>query len=1051
MSNKKLNPFAVKALTVFAVLLFLSSVFPSSANPASPTIGEFQAPSTAYAQQYFFLNATINDADGVADFVNATVELSNGIILKWVKATNAFSEYQDTNNYCALDAVNSLRTSVNSTAYKLSWKIKLTWTFPEGLVNIVATNTKVFSTDGSGSNSKIGLFAFEDDLIVASASVDDSRVNPSDAITVSGTVAYEGVAFEEITFEGVNRIDGMAVAEDNLIVFARSLDGCTLKIYFGDDGETLVETLNITKGIAFQVANLGDIPYFQGSVWFGTYSCEPEGIAELYRIDIATKTLILVKNWTGTHRHIHDVSVSDDTIIVALGDLGYLSGIAVMRSTDLGISWTNIFTECQITSLCWNSDNDAWYIGSEKSGDRPIWVYKSVDNGDNWTLLSDPEQDHSYATSIIAWGSNIVLTTGYDPPHFIISIDDGATWTTYTPLETGSLDGLLRIGDNIFYGQVYYGSCLDPHTYLYTESNPDEYLGDLGVPFAYFKGYVYFTGVGASIYRRLLLGGESSGLSFDGINDYVTLPSTGLDLTGDMTIAFWLNGIYAYNKMILIRSNALENNGFWIQEKADNTLRAYWVNVAGGLKVVVGKNNIITDNAWQRIVVVKSGTTGIIYVNAVDQTLSSDVLVNPVTQNVITYIGSELGTGAFLTASLDEVLMYSVAKNYTWVSKDYQGDHSYDETGLVLHLPFDGDTQDYSGLGNHGTNYGATWTTGKKVNVQVKINLGATNKRTLSVIEADGSYSFPSFNAESAVGSYAYTIYAATDQNSVQNQTVNVIVDRIIISDKGVTDDRTNMGEYEQYWFELASEVDGVPVEDGTVTLNGTLSATWVLAHLRWEYNTTKSSVQKQSLYPLSVNWLSQGITNLADQSGNYTGITWDIINVTSLTASQITVPTGYEVKVWATALLAYNGHSLGTGDTLVINGYEFTWDSLMTRWELAINKDIPQKVIFDALTNTSLEATYGISIGATQQNLTLEWYGDDDGDGTVLPVNPFEPDYPIIPEVSEENLQKLGVAFIIGSVIAATIYGQYKNRQKTWKPKKQKQVKWQKKGKPLE
>jgi len=135
----------------------------------TPSIGEFQAPSTVYANKYFFLNATINDADGVAEFVNATVELSNSIILKWDNATDTFSEYQDPNGYCTLDAANSLKTSVNSAAYKLSWKIKLAWTYPEGSVNVVAANTKVFDrNDVSGSNSKTGLFTFEDDLEVAS-------------------------------------------------------------------------------------------------------------------------------------------------------------------------------------------------------------------------------------------------------------------------------------------------------------------------------------------------------------------------------------------------------------------------------------------------------------------------------------------------------------------------------------------------------------------------------------------------------------------------------------------------------------------------------------------------------------------------------------------------------------------------------------------------------------------------------------------------------------------------------------------------------------------
>ncbi|RLI43658.1 hypothetical protein DRO59_00205 [Candidatus Bathyarchaeota archaeon] len=159
----------------------------------APTIGEFQAPSTVYANQYFYLNCTINDADGKGQLVNATVEISNSIILKWDNSTNTFTEYQDTNDYCTLDSSNSIKTDVNTTAYKLSFKIKLSWSYPEGSVDIIAANTKVFDSIGaSGSGSQTGLFTFEDDLIVYSANVDDNHVNPSQSITVTGTIYYNG-------------------------------------------------------------------------------------------------------------------------------------------------------------------------------------------------------------------------------------------------------------------------------------------------------------------------------------------------------------------------------------------------------------------------------------------------------------------------------------------------------------------------------------------------------------------------------------------------------------------------------------------------------------------------------------------------------------------------------------------------------------------------------------------------------------------------------------------------------------------------------------------
>ena len=168
------------------------SVYVTYTTNAAPTIGEFQAPATVYANKYFLLNATINDADGIAQFVNATIEINGTIILKW-DATNEFSKYSDANNYCTLDAANSIKTNLNTTAHKLSFKIKLGWNYTEGNISVSVTNTKCFDNQGaSGSNSYANLFYFEDDLIVYSASVNDNRINPSQSITFSGKLYYQG-------------------------------------------------------------------------------------------------------------------------------------------------------------------------------------------------------------------------------------------------------------------------------------------------------------------------------------------------------------------------------------------------------------------------------------------------------------------------------------------------------------------------------------------------------------------------------------------------------------------------------------------------------------------------------------------------------------------------------------------------------------------------------------------------------------------------------------------------------------------------------------------
>ena len=159
----------------------------------NPIISQFEAPLIVYANNYFYLNATIQDFNGIADFINATVEISNNVILKWDNASNTFSKYNDSNNYCTLNSNLSLRVSVNATAYKLCWRIKLAWTYPESSINIVAANTMVYDAKGSsGCASYSRLFTFKDDLMVYATNVNDERINPNQNIAFKGTVYYHG-------------------------------------------------------------------------------------------------------------------------------------------------------------------------------------------------------------------------------------------------------------------------------------------------------------------------------------------------------------------------------------------------------------------------------------------------------------------------------------------------------------------------------------------------------------------------------------------------------------------------------------------------------------------------------------------------------------------------------------------------------------------------------------------------------------------------------------------------------------------------------------------
>ncbi|MHA1216589.1 MAG: DUF2341 domain-containing protein, partial [Candidatus Thorarchaeota archaeon] len=152
----------------------------------APSISGFEAPSTVYAERYFWLNVTVADADGVADLDYVTVQIGT-VVLKWDSSGDVFSEQSDPSGLCTLDASASTNTLLSSSSYKLSFRLKLSWSFTEGSVDVSATVYDVSAASGSGSQA--GLFTFEDDVVVQGC-----YFSTGSEITVKGHVYYEGTS-----------------------------------------------------------------------------------------------------------------------------------------------------------------------------------------------------------------------------------------------------------------------------------------------------------------------------------------------------------------------------------------------------------------------------------------------------------------------------------------------------------------------------------------------------------------------------------------------------------------------------------------------------------------------------------------------------------------------------------------------------------------------------------------------------------------------------------------------------------------------------------------
>jgi hypothetical protein len=166
-----------------------------------------------------------------------------------------------------------------------------------------------------------------------------------------------------------------------------------------------------------------------GNVYASGYSIESpvgSGHAKLWLSTNDGASWTNLVTWSG-YRHLHDVFVNkfNDYIYVCLGDAGLL-----MRSTDNGATWSNIFSGFLITALNGKGDSNVVYVGQDGS---PA-VYKFADTGGSSVTLN-----FLYNTGgggDIFWMQTVkdrlvFGVEGQTGGHPVIGVSD-PTWNTFT-------------------------------------------------------------------------------------------------------------------------------------------------------------------------------------------------------------------------------------------------------------------------------------------------------------------------------------------------------------------------------------------------------------------------------------------------------------------------------------------------------------------------------------------------------------------------------------------------------------------------------------------
>ena len=171
----------------------------------------------------------------------------------------------------------------------------------------------------------------------------------------------------------------------------------------------------------------------------------------------------------------------------------------------------------------------------------------------------------------------------------------------------------------------------------------------------------------------LTTGKIGQGYAFDGVNDYISYSTSNTLLTDDQTVSLWFN-----------RSATQTGGRYLLGSKTTGDTRYYiWID-GDRIKVTIGADTVdtgvdVTNSTWYNIIVTKTSSNFIVYVNGVNEgnssyslsTLSSTFSIGRGEQD-----GSGFGSSYF-NGIIDEVIVWNRALSADEVSQL----HTVQDTG----------------------------------------------------------------------------------------------------------------------------------------------------------------------------------------------------------------------------------------------------------------------------------------------------------------------------------------------------------------------------------
>ena len=181
-------------------------------------------------------------------------------------------------------------------------------------------------------------------------------------------------------------------------------------------------------------------------------------------------------------------------------------------------------------------------------------------------------------------------------------------------------------------------------------------------------------------------GDPNSALQFDGVDDYVQLPS-GVASSADITVAAWVHWDGGGDwQRIFDFGNDTDSYMFLTPKSGDNTMRFAITEASNGAEQMLETDPLPTDE-WVHLAVTLGGNTGILYVNGEPQ-VAGQILLNPTDFNPVNnYIGQSQWPDPLFAGLIDDFRVYDYALDETQIA-DLVFDADYDNDGDVDGIDF---------------------------------------------------------------------------------------------------------------------------------------------------------------------------------------------------------------------------------------------------------------------------------------------------------------------------------------------------------------------------